>query len=74
MLVYYKRNKRKVAYDSDHLQTVSRSEPPSQFRRPFASCGNCPYPAHGFQCYAAEGDCLKTHLRKFEHQRKAGKI
>lgn len=73
MLVYYKRNKQTAVYDSDMLQTVGRPEPPEQPRRPFASCGNCPYPSHGFQCYTTEGDCLKTHLQKFENQRKAGK-
>lgn len=29
---------------------------------PFASCGNCPYPAHGFQCYMTEGDCCVAEI------------
>jgi hypothetical protein len=71
MLVYYRRNKKTAVYDSDQLQTVGRPNPPEPLRRPFASCENCPYPSHGFQCYTAEGDCLKTHLQKLRNQRKA---
>lgn len=73
MLVHYRRNKESAFYDSDQLQTVGRPDPPQQLRRPFASCGDCPYPSHGFQCYTAEGDCLKTHLQKLANQRKAEK-
>jgi hypothetical protein len=73
MLVYYRRNKQTACYDSEQLLTVSRTKPPELIRRPFASCGDCPYPSHGFQCYAAEGDCLKTHLQKLRNQRKAEK-
>lgn len=74
MLVYYKRNKQLTCYDSEQLQTLGRSEPPQPLRRPFASCGDCPYPSHGFQCYTAEGDCLKTHLQKIQSQRKAANL
>ncbi len=72
MLVYYRRNKELAFYDSEQLQTVEKPDPPQRPSGPFESCGNCPYPSHGFQCYTAEGDCLKTHLQKFRNQRKAG--
>lgn len=73
MLVHYKRNKQSTFYDSDQLQTVGRPDPPQQLRRPFGSCGDCPYPSHGFQCYTAEGDCLKTHLQKLRNEKKVQK-
>ncbi|HBR07389.1 MAG TPA: hypothetical protein DD735_00670 [Clostridiales bacterium] len=73
MLVYYRRNKKTTVYDSDQLQTVGRPDPPEPLRRPFASCGNCTYPAHGFQCYTTEGDCLRTHLQILRNLRKAEK-
>lgn len=59
MLVHYQRNKQAAFYDSDQLQTAGRPEPPEPLRRPFISCGDCPYPSHGFQCYIAEGDLLR---------------
>lgn len=66
MLVYYRRNKQTACYDSEQLLTVSRTKPPELIRRPFASCGDCPYPSHGFQCYAAEGDCLSIYINTFQ--------
>lgn len=70
MIVRYHRNRNIAYYDSEGLAAVGRPEPPEPLRRPFISCGKCPYPSHGFQCYTAEGDCLKTHLEKVESRRK----
>lgn len=73
MIVRYRRNRNIAYYDSESLAAVGRPEPPDLLRRPFISCGKCPYPSHGFQCYNAEGDCLKTHLEKVESRRKTVK-
>lgn len=37
---------------------------------PFASCGDCPYPTHGFLCYGKEGDCLRTDMNKIYQRKK----
>lgn len=74
MNVRYRRNRTIAHYASENLAGAGRPEPPDLLRRPFLSCGECPYPSHGFQCYTAEGDCLKTHLEKVESRRKPVKI
>ena len=70
MLIRYLRNNKIAYYESESLATVGRPEPPEPLRGPFASCGDCSYPSHGFLCYSAEGNCLKTHLDKVEKARK----
>ena len=37
---------------------------------PFASCGDCPYPSHGFVCHGKEGDCLRTDMQKINQRRR----
>jgi len=71
MIIRYRRNKTIAHYDSESLAAIGRPEPVESLRGPFKSCGDCPYPSHGFICYSAEGDCLKTHLEKFKKIRKA---
>ncbi len=63
MLIRYRKNKKLACYDLRSLVTVGRI-PEERFRGPFKSCGNCSYPSHGFICYRAEGDCLKTDMDK----------
>ncbi|MPN33643.1 hypothetical protein SDC9_181133 [bioreactor metagenome] len=70
MLVRYKRNKQTACYDSDNLATLGRTSPDERPYGPFPSCGNCPYPSHGFTCYSSEGDCLKTDMQKIAKRRK----
>lgn len=70
MIVRYRRNRSIAHYDSESLATIGKPEPVESLRGPFKSCGDCPYPSHGFICYSAEGDCLKTHLKKFKKSRK----
>ena len=73
MIVRNRRNRTIAHYASENLAGACRPEPSDLLRRPFLSCGKCPYPSHGFQCYTAEGNCLKTHLEKVESRRKTVK-
>lgn len=70
MRVRYKRNKKVAYYNSDNLTTSPKSEAPPHPRGPFASCGDCPYPRHGFMCYGKEGDCMKTDLQRMTERKK----
>lgn len=70
MLVRYKKNKKNACYDSDTLVTTGRIPPEERPCGPFKSCGACPYPSHGFICYSAEGDCLKTDIEKINAKRR----
>ena len=71
MLVHYKKNKKPACYDSDAIITAGRIPPDERPNGPFKSCGNCPYPSHGFICYSSEGDCLRTDMQKINKRRKA---
>lgn len=71
MLVPYKKNKKNACYDSETLVTTGRLQPEERPKGPFKSCGDCPYPSHGFVCYGSEGDCLRTDMDKIH--RKSGK-
>lgn len=73
MLVHYKRNKKLACYDSDALITTGRIPPDERPHGPFKSCGNCPYPSHGFICYSSEGDCLKTDMQRIHNKNKPKK-
>ena len=73
MLVRYKRNKQKACYDLENLVTVGKSQAEERPRGPFPSCGNCPYPSHGFICYSSEGDCLRTDMQKLHNKNKRAK-
>lgn len=73
MLVRYKRNKKPACYDSDVLITTGRIPPDERPHGPFKSCGNCPYPSHGFICYGSEGDCLKTDMQRIHNRNKQKK-
>lgn len=68
MLIRYKKNKRSACYDSDTLVTGGRIPPIERPCGPFKSCGNCPYPSHGFLCYSSEGDCLRTDMEKIHRK------
>lgn len=70
MLVHYKKNKQTACYDSTSLVTVGRIPPDKQPCGPFQSCGNCPYPSHGFMCYGSEGDCLRTDMQRLHNKNK----
>lgn len=70
MRVRYKRNKKVAYYNSDSLTKSPKSEAPPHPRGPFASCGDCPYPRHGFMCYGKEGDCMKTDLQRMTERKK----
>jgi len=73
MNVRYRRNREIAFYDSESLKSISKPEPRESLRGPFKSCGECPYPSHGFICYSAEGDCLKTQQEKFQKIREEEK-
>lgn len=64
----YKRNGQ-LAWASDVQTPHGKPEPIQRPCGPFESCGDCPYPTHGFLCYGKEGDCLRTDMNKI-HQRK----
>ncbi len=74
MLIRYKKNKRSACYDSDSLVTAGRIPPIERPRGPFKSCGNCPYPSHGFVCYSSEGNCLRTDMEKIHRKKERGKV
>jgi hypothetical protein len=73
MLVHYKKNKKPACYDSHALITIGRIPPDERPHGPFKSCGNCPYPSHGFICYSSEGDCLKTDMQRIHNKNKQKK-
>ncbi len=68
MIVRYRRNREIAFYDLECLKSVGKPEQCESPRGPFKSCGECPYPSHGFICYRSEGDCLKTDMEKV-HQK-----
>lgn len=70
MLVRYKKNKKPACYDSDVLVTTGPIPAAERPKGPFKSCGNCPYPSHGFICYSSEGDCLRTDMQKINKKAK----
>ena len=70
MLVRYKRNKKPACYDTDSLAPGGGLKPDPRPSGPFASCGTCPYASHGFVCHSAEGDCIRSDLRKLDEKRK----
>jgi hypothetical protein len=73
MLVHYKKNKKPACYDSDSIITTGRIPPDERPHGPFKSCGNCPYPSHGFICYSSEGDCLRTDMQRIHSRNKQKK-
>jgi hypothetical protein len=73
MLVHYKKNKKPACYDSDSIITTGRIPPDERPHGPFKSCGNCPYPSHGFICYGSEGDCLRTDMQRIHSRNKQKK-
>lgn len=36
---------------------------------PFPRCDACPYPSHGFVCFASEDHCILTEVRKMQDRR-----
>lgn len=32
----------------------------------FEHCKGCPYPAHGFNCWGQDGDCMRQTVRKIQ--------
>jgi hypothetical protein len=68
MLVRYKKNRKNACYDSDTLITTGKIQPEERPCGPFESCGNCPYPSHGFICYSSEGDCLRNDINKIHRK------
>jgi len=73
MLVHYKKNKKPACYDSEAIITTGRIPPDERPHGPFKSCGNCPYPSHGFICYGSEGDCLRTDMQRIHSRNKQKK-
>lgn len=73
MLVRYKRNKQTACYDSENLVTVGKLQAEERLRGPFPGCCDCPYPSHGFICYSAEGDCLRTDMQRIHNKSKQKK-
>jgi len=73
MLVHYKKNKKPACYDSESIITAGRIPPDERPHGPFKSCGNCPYPSHGFICYSSEGDCLRTDMQRIHSRNKQKK-
>ncbi len=45
------------------------TQPTEPIQRPYDSCGDCPYVAHGFQCNRKEGDCIKTRIEKITRKK-----
>ena len=70
MTIRYRKNRRSACYDSDNLVTGGRIPPDERPQGPFKSCGDCPYPSHGFVCYGSEGDCLRTDMEKIHRKNK----
>ncbi len=70
MLVHFRKNRRVACYDPNTLAPTDRMPPDERPCGPFKSCGGCPYPSHGFVCYSAEGDCLKTDMEKIYAKRR----
>ena len=73
MLVHSKKNKNPACSDSDALITTGRIPQDERPCGPFKSCGNCPYPSHGFICYSSEGDCMKTDMQRIHNKNKQQK-
>lgn len=68
MLIRYKKNKKTACYDSDSLVSGSKQKHDPRPLGPFPSCGDCPYPSHGFICYSSEGNCLRTDMQKINQR------
>ena len=74
MIVRYRRNRTVAYYDSESLATIGKPEPVQAVRGPFKSCGECPYPSHGFICYRSEGDCLRTDVEKIQRKNRKEEV
>ncbi len=74
MIVRYRRNKNIAHYDSESFATTGNHEPIESLRGPFKSCGECPYPSHGFICYRSEGDCLRTDVEKIQRKNRKEEV
>lgn len=70
MIIRYKKNKRAACYDSDSLASGIKPKNDPRPLGPFPSCGDCPYPSHGFICYSSEGNCLRTDMKKINQRGK----
>ena len=73
MLVHYKKNKKPACYDSESIITTGRIPPDERPHGSFKSCGNCPYPSHGFICYSSDGNCLRTDMQRIHSRNKQKK-
>ena len=69
MIVRYKKNGKSSCYDTGDLMTVEKKTAVKRFCGPFKSCGECPYPSHGFICFRAEGNCLRTDVEKMKQRK-----
>lgn len=77
MTVSYRRSNNQhrrcsALYDTWNPPT-SADAPPPRPTGPFESCGDCPYPTHGFLCYGKEGDCLRTDMQRIYDRKKPTK-
>ncbi len=70
MLIHFRKNRRVACYDPNTLAPTGRMPLDDRPRGPFPSCAGCPYPSHGFVCYSAEGDCLKTDIEKINAKKR----
>ena len=69
MTVRYIRGRSPACYDTENPPTFAASLD-AKPKGPFASCGDCPYPSHGFVCHGKEGDCLRTDMQKINQRRR----
>ncbi|HML36181.1 MAG TPA: hypothetical protein PKA19_01985 [Bacillota bacterium] len=74
MIVRYRKNKNIAHYDSESFTTTGKRESIESLHGPFKSCGECPYPSHGFICYRSEGDCLRTDVEKIQRKNRKEEV
>ena len=51
-------------YSPEHS---ARTEPERPVSRISPRCEGCPYPSHGFVCWSADGNCIRSRIAEINH-------
>ena len=51
-----------------HTSTYHPESASKPVCRRFSRCEGCPYPAHGFLCWASDQECLRTRMEKINRK------
>ncbi len=59
---------KKPPYHRRQMERRHHTGPPEPTKPPvctqFPLCKGCPFPGHGFLCWGADGECMRTRIEK----------